>query len=281
MSNGLAINIPTSFNRVLTDLSFIPDVQPDALAYTGFYGSDAASSIINDTTGGLSSKILLVEVRNGERVAYGKGYFSVTGTGSDTSGGTGVRAQVNLTDLDRVGFPSSIVTAFRNIEKVRETVTPIRRLYPIASFYYNSTVTEGSPFLTIAAGIADDGTHYIAAYSGSIAPIASDAAARLCYVDVDWSATDSLITAGISRAANGTVNLAVIVDGVVKTATYAFPVQEDVAVSSAYVLFGSQNKRTLDSGEFMMGQYWYNKTLTLSELQQQINITHLKASARI
>lgn len=280
MSNGLAINIPTSFNRVITDLSFIPDVQPDALAYTGFYGSDAASSIINDTTGGLSSKILLVEVRNGERVAYGKGYFSVTGTGSDTSGGTGVRAQVNLTDLDRIGFPCSFVTAFRNIKKVRETA-PVRRLYPIASFYYNSSVTEGSPFLTIAAGIADDGTHYIAAYSGSIASISSDVAARLCYVDVDWSTTDKLITAGISRAANGTVNLAVVIDGVVKTASYSFPVQTDVAVSSAYVLFGSQNKHTLDSGEFVIGQFWYNKTLTLSELQQQINVTHLKASARL
>lgn len=280
MSNGLAINIPTSFNRVLTDLSFIPDVQPDALAYTGFYGSDAASSIINDTTGGLSSKILLVEVRNGDRVAYGKGYFSVTGTGADTSGGTGLRAQVNLTDLDRIGFPCSFITAFRNIKKVRETA-PVRRLYPIASFYYNSSVTNGSPFLTIAAGITEDDAHYIAAYSGSIASLGSDANARRCYVDIDWSATDSLITAGISRAANGTVNLAVIVDGAVKTASYGFPVQTDVAVSGAYVLFGSQNKNTLDSGEFVIGQFWYNKTLTLSELQQQINVTHLKASARL
>ncbi|HFO1950165.1 TPA: hypothetical protein ACHJBX_005200, partial [Klebsiella pneumoniae] len=66
-----------------------------------------------------------------------------------------------------------------------------------------------------------------------------------------------------------------------KTASYSFPVQTDVAVSSAYVLFGSQNKHTLDSGEFVIGQFWYNKTLTLSELQQQIAITHLKASARI
>lgn len=280
MSNGLAINIPTSFNRVLTDLSFIPDVQPDKLAYTGIYGSSAADSIANAKVGGASSNIQLVEVRNGDRVAYGNGYFSVTGTGADTSGGTGVRAQVNLTDLDRIGFPCSFITAFRNIKKVRETA-PVRRLYPIASFYYNSSVTDGSPFLTIAAGIADDGTHYIAAYSGSISSIGSDANARLCYVDVDWSIADKLITAGISRAADGTVNLAVVIDGVVKTASYSFPVQTDVAVSSAYVLFGSQNKHTLDSGEFMMGQYWYNKTLTLSELQQQINITHLKASARI
>ena len=109
----------------------------------------------------------------------------------------------------------------------------------------------------------------------------SDADARLCYVDVDWTATDKLITAGISRAANGTVNLAVIIDGVVKTASYGFPVQTDVAVSDAYVLVGSQNKHTLDSGEFMAGQFWYNKTLTLSELQQQIAVTHLKASARL
>ncbi len=280
MSNGLAINIPTSFSRVLTDLSFIHEVQSDSLAYTGLYGPDKASSIINATTGGLSSKILLVEVRNGGRVAYGKGFFSITGTGADTSGGTGVRSRVNLTDLDRIGFPCSFVTAFRNIKKVRETVTPTRRLYPIASFYYDSTVTKGSPFLTIAAGIADDGTHFIAAYSGSIESV-SDADARLCYVDVDWTATDKLITAGISRAANGTVNLAVIIDGVVKTASYGFPVQTDVAVSDAYVLVGSQNKHTLDSGEFMAGQFWYNKTLTLSELQQQINVTHLKASARL
>ncbi|SVL84475.1 Uncharacterised protein [Klebsiella pneumoniae] len=280
MSNGLAINIPTSFSRVLTDLSFIHEVQSDSLAYTGLYGPDKASSIINATTGGLSSKILLVEVRNGDRVAYGKGFFSITGTGADTSGGTGVRSRVNLTDLDRIGFPCSFVTAFRNIKKVRETVTPTRRLYPIASFYYDSTVTKGSPFLTIAAGIADDGTHFIAAYSGSIESV-SDADARLCYVDVDWTATDKLITAGISRAANGTVNLAVIIDGVVKTASYGFPVQTDVAVSDAYVLVGSQNKHTLDSGEFMAGQFWYNKTLTLSELQQQINVTHLKASARL
>lgn len=280
MSNGLAINIPTSFSRVLTDLSFIHEVQSDSLAYTGLYGPDKASSIINATTGGLSSKILLVEVRNGDRVAYGKGFFSITGTGADTSGGTGVRSRVNLTDLDRIGFPCSFVTAFRNIKKVRETVTPTRRLYPIASFYYDSTVTKGSPFLTIAAGIADDGTHFIAAYSGSIVSV-SDADARLCYVDVDWTATDKLITAGISRAANGTVNLAVIIDGVVKTASYGFPVQTDVAVSDAYVLVGSQNKHTLDSGEFMAGQFWYNKTLTLSELQQQINVTHLKASARL
>ncbi|MCU8622773.1 hypothetical protein, partial [Klebsiella pneumoniae] len=265
MSNGLAINIPTSFSRVLTDLSFIHEVQSDSLAYTGLYGPDKASSIINATTGGLSSKILLVEVRNGDRVAYGKGFFSITGTGADTSGGTGVRSRVNLTDLDRIGFPCSFVTAFRNIKKVRETVTPTRRLYPIASFYYDSTVTKGSPFLTIAAGIADDGTHFIAAYSGSIESV-SDADARLCYVDVDWTATDKLITAGISRAANGTVNLAVIIDGVVKTASYGFPVQTDVAVSDAYVLVGSQNKHTLDSGEFMAGQFWYNKTLTLSEL---------------
>ncbi len=280
MSNGLAINIPTSFSRVLTDLSFIHEVQSDSLAYTGLYGPDKASSIINATTGGLSSKILLVEVRNGGRVAYGKGFFSITGTGADTSGGTGVRSRVNLTDLDRIGFPCSFVTAFRNIKKVRETVTPTRRLYPIASFYYDSTVTKGSPFLTIAAGIADDGTHFIAAYSGSIESV-SDADARLCYVDVDWTATDKLITAGISRAANGTVNLAVIIDGVVKTASYGFPVQTDVAVSDAYVLVGSQNKHTLDSGEFMAGQFWYNKTLTLSELQQQIAVTHLKASARL
>ncbi|EMX0800831.1 hypothetical protein ACR92M_02975 [Klebsiella pneumoniae] len=280
MSNGLAINIPTSFSRVLTDLSFIHEVQSDSLAYTGLYGPDKASSIINATTGGLSSKILLVEVRNGDRVAYGKGFFSITGTGADTSGGTGVRSRVNLTDLDRIGFPCSFVTAFRNIKKVRETVTPTRRLYPIASFYYDSTVTKGSPFLTIAAGIADDGTHFIAAYSGSIESV-SDADARLCYVDVDWTATDKLITAGISRAANGTVNLAVIIDGVVKTASYGFPVQTDVAVSDAYVLVGSQNKHTLDSGEFMAGQFWYNKTLTLSELQQQIAVTHLKASARL
>lgn len=280
MSNGLAINIPTSFSRVLTDLSFIHEVQSDSLAYTGLYGPDKASSIINATTGGLSSKILLVEVRNGDRVAYGKGFFSITGTGADTSGGTGVRSRVNLTDLDRIGFPCSFVTAFRNIKKVRETVTPTRRLYPIASFYYDSTVTKGSPFLTIAAGIADDGTHFIAAYSGSIESV-SDADARLCYVDVDWTATDKLITAGISRAANGTVNLAVIIDGVVKTASYGFPVQTDVAVSDAYVLVGSQHKHTLDSGEFMAGQFWYNKTLTLSELQQQIAVTHLKASARL
>ncbi|WP_222859474.1 hypothetical protein, partial [Klebsiella pneumoniae] len=66
-----------------------------------------------------------------------------------------------------------------------------------------------------------------------------------------------------------------------KTASYGFPVQTDVAVSSAYVLFGSQNKNTLDSGEFIMGQYWYNTTLTLSELQQQVAVTNLKASARL
>ncbi|EPK9687258.1 hypothetical protein MQF62_005232, partial [Klebsiella pneumoniae] len=65
MSNGLAINIPTSFNRVLTDLSFIPDVQPDKLAYTGIYGSSAADSIANAKVGGASSNIQLVEVRNG------------------------------------------------------------------------------------------------------------------------------------------------------------------------------------------------------------------------
>lgn len=280
MSNGLAINIPTSFNRVLTDLSFIPDVQPDKLAYTGIYGSSAADSIANAKVGGASSNIQLVEVRNGDRVAYGKGYFSSTGTGADTSGGTGVRAQVNLTDLDRIGFPCSIVAAFRNIRKVRETVTPTRRLYPIASFYYDSTVTKGSPFLTIAAGIADDGTHFIAAYSGSIESV-SDADARLCYVDVDWTATDKLITAGISRAANGTVNLAVSIDGAVKTASYGFPVQTDVAASNAYILFGSQNKHTLDYGEFMMGQYWYNTTLTLSELQQQVALIQLKANSRL
>ncbi|HBR3764557.1 TPA: hypothetical protein ME447_005535 [Klebsiella pneumoniae] len=280
MSNGLAINIPTSFNRVLTDLSFIPDVQPDKLAYTGIYGSSAADSIANAKVGGASSNIQLVEVRNGDRVAYGKGYFSVTGTGADTSGGTGVRAQVNLTDLDRTGFPCSIVAAFRNIRKERETA-PIRRLYPIASFYYNSTVIDGSPFLTVAAGIADDGAHYIAAYSGSILPVGYDATARLCHVDVDWSIANKLITAGVSRAADGTVNLAVSIDGTVKTASYGFPVQTDVAASNAYILFGSQNRHTLDYGEYMMGQYWYNTTLTLSELQQQINITHLKASARL
>lgn len=281
MSNGLAINIPTSFNRVLTDLSFIPDVQPDALAYTGFYGSDAASSIINDKVGGASSNIQLVEVRNGERVAYGKGYFSVTGTGEDTSGGTGVRAQINIDNLNKNGFPCSFVTAFRNIKKVREITNGIRRLYPIASFYYNSTVSNGSPFLTIAAGITDTGAHYIAAFSGSLSATTSDKLAFLCYVDVDWSATDSLITAGISRAADGTVNLAVTVDGVIKTATYGFPVQVDTAVSNAFMLFGSQNQRTLDSGEVMMGQYWHNTTLSIQELQQQVAVMHMKASARL
>ncbi|MFS3894669.1 hypothetical protein ACLZTU_13540 [Raoultella ornithinolytica] len=281
MSNGLAINIPTTFSRVLSDLSFIPDVKPDALAYSGFYGGSLAESIVNSAKGATASQVSGETIRNADRVSYGKGYLSVTGTGGDTSGGTGARADVNLTSLDKNGFPGSLVTAFRNIKKVRETSPAVRRLYPIASFYYNSTTSEGSPFLTIAAGIMDTGEKRIAAYSGSIATLTTDALAFQCSVAIDWSAAD-LISAGVSRAADGTVTLLVNNGGQELSSVHKFPASvDDTNVTSSSILYGSMPKYTLDSGEIMVGQYWHNTALTMSELQQQVALIHLKANARL
>lgn len=164
---------------------------------------------------------------------------------------------------------------------MRETSPAVRRLYPIASFYYNSTTSEGSPFLTIAAGIMDTGEKRIAAYSGSIATLTADTLAFQCSVAIDWS-TDDLISAGVSRAADGTVTLLVNNGHKELTSTHAFPVSvTDPNVTSASVLYGSMPKYTLDSGDVLMGQYWHNTALTMSELQQQVALIHLKANARL
>ena len=283
MASGLAINVPATFNRVLSDLSFIPDVRSENLTYTGFYGGSLSESQVNsanDTAG----NVVEIIGRNPERLTFDKGFFAFIGPGGDTAtGGTGIRTEVKSDNLITGGYPCTIAVAIRSIKKAEKEAS--RRLYPIMSFFTNpwGTPAVAQPALLLSATILDTGQHILSAWSGGLGGANSDALVSRCSVPVDWSSTDDVICAAISRAADGRINMAVKkgVDSVL-TSTFGFPVQTPPASSTATrILFGTSESRTLDSGDILMGQYWHNTALTMSELQQQVALIHLKANSRL
>ncbi|HIF6299820.1 TPA: hypothetical protein ACX3LH_002108 [Klebsiella michiganensis] len=280
MTQGLMINVPTTFSRVLTDLSFIPDVAEEAVSYSGLYGGSEAASLLNSSTASVASNVKTIAAQTPASLTYGKGYFKLTGPGADGSASTGIRLDLTLASIEKNGYPLSMGCAFRNIQKTKEAG---RMLYPIASFYLSAGTVGAPPFLCIAAYIGDDGVRKIAAWSGSI----SDAVGSLplqCAVDVDWQTTD-LISACVSRAANGTVSLAVKKgSSPVLTKSFAFTAVPDQGSAESVIpriVYGSMNTRTLGSAEMMTGEYWQNSALSLAELQQQANLMNLKAVSRL
>ncbi|MFK3706704.1 hypothetical protein ACI2JR_17475 [Klebsiella sp. NPDC088457] len=282
MKSGLAINVPSSFSRVLSDLSFIPDVRSENLTYTGIFGGSLNDSLVNsanDTAG----NVIEITGRSPERLAFSQGFFSFTGPGGDISAGTGIRTEVKSDNLITAGYPCTIAVAIRSIKKAEKEAS--RRLYPIMSFFTNpwGTPAVAQPALLLSATILDTGQHILSAWSGGLGGSSSDALASRCSVPVDWSATNDVICAAISRAADGRINLAVKKGSdAILTSTFGFPVQTPPASSTATrILFGTSESRTLDSGDILMGQYWHNTALTMSELQQQVSLIQLKAEARL
>lgn len=283
MKSGLAINIPSSFSRVLSDLSFIPDVRSEDLTYTGFFGGSLSESLVNSADDAAGNMVEVVG-RNPERLTFGKGFFNFIGPGSDANanGGTGIRAEVKSDNL-ATGFPCTLAVSFRSYKKaVKEEA---RRLYPLASFFTNPwgnpAVTQ--PALLLSATILDTGQRILSAYSGGVANSGSDALVSRCSVPIDWSATNDVISAVISRFADGTLNMAVKKgNDPILTSTYGFPVQVPNTSSIATrVLFGTSESRTLDGGDVLMGQYWHNTGMTMDEIQQQVSLIHLKAISRL
>ena len=280
MKSGLAINVPSSFSRVLSDLSFIPDARSEDLTYAGFFGGSLSESLVNSADDA-AGNFVQTAGRNTEKLTFGKGFFSFVGPGSDTSAGTGIRTEVKSDNLITNGYPCTIAVAFRSIKKA--TKEGYRRLYPIASFFSTPSSITSSPTLFLSATMLDTGHNILSAYSGSIASGTTDAIASSCSVPIDWSSTNDVICAAISRAADGRVNMAVKkgADSVL-TSTFGFPVQTPPASSTAtHILFGSSESRTLDGGDILMGQYWHNTALTMSELQQQVVLMNLKSTARL
>lgn len=279
MKSGLAINIPSSFTRVLSDLSFIQDVRSEDLTYAGFFGGSLSESLVNSADD-IAGNFIEVTGRNTERLTFGRGFFSFVGPGSDTSAGTGIRAEAVYNNLSE-GCPCTIAVAFRSIKKAAKE--QYRRQYPIMSFFSNPSSIGGSTALFLSATMLDTGQNVLGAHSGNIANGSSDALASRCSVPIDWSSTDDVICAAISRSADGTVKMAAKKgDGAILTSSFGFPVQTLPANTNAMrVLFGTSESRTLDSGDILMGQYWHNTALTMTELQQQVALIHLKASARL
>lgn len=103
MKSGLAINIPSSFTRVLSDLSFIPDVNEDSLTYTGFFGGSLSESLVNHAKD-VAGNVVAIEGRSTERLSFNKGFFSFIGPGADISAGTGIRSDVKSDNLITAGY---------------------------------------------------------------------------------------------------------------------------------------------------------------------------------
>ncbi|MCI7829865.1 hypothetical protein GOY43_25615 [Klebsiella pneumoniae] len=280
MKSGLAINIPSSFTRVLSDLSFIPDVNEDALTYTGLFGGSLGESLVNSASDAAGNVIEIVG-RSTERLSFNKGFFSFIGPGADISAGTGIRVRVKSDNLITAGYPCTIAVAFKSIRKAAKE--QYRRQYPIMSFFTNPWSTSVQPALLLSATMLDTGQNILGAWSGGIQGATTDTLASRCSVPIDWKTTDEVICAAISRAADGRINLAVKKGSdAVLTSTFAFPVQTPPdSPTGPYILFGTSESRTLDSGDVLMGQYWHNTALTMSELQQQVALIHLKANARL
>lgn len=280
MKSGLAINIPSSFTRVLSDLSFIPDVNENSLTYTGLFGGSLDESLVNHAKD-VAGNVVSMVGRSTERLSFNKGFFSFIGPGADINAGTGVRLQVKSDNLITAGYPCTIAVAFKSIRKAAKE--PLRRQYPIMSFFTNPWVTAVQPALFLSATMLDTGENILGACSGGIQGATTDTLASRCSVPIDWNTTDEVICAAISRAADGRVNLAVKKGSdAVLTSTFDFPVSTppDSAIGT-YILFGTSESRTLDSGDILMGQYWHNTALSMSELQQQVSLIHLKANARL
>lgn len=280
MKSGLAINVPSAFNRVLSDLSFIPDVNEDALTYTGLFGGSLGESLVNSASDAAGNVIEIVG-RSTERLSFNKGFFSFTGPGADISAGTGIRVKVKSENLITDGYPCTIAVAFKSIRKAAKE--QYRRMYPIMSFFTNPWSTSVQPALFLSATMLDTGQNILGAWSGGIQEVTTDTLASRCSVPIDWNTTDEVICAAISRAADGRINLAVKKGSdAVLTSTFAFPVQTPPdSPTGPYILFGTSESRTLSSGDILMGQYWHNTALTMSELQQQVALIHLKANARL
>ncbi|EPU6896110.1 hypothetical protein ACVYZQ_005466 [Raoultella ornithinolytica] len=282
MASGLAINVPATFNRVLSDLSFIPDVRDENLTYTGLFGSSLGESLVNSANND-SGNVGAIVWRSPGRLTFNKGFFSFVGPGQDSSEGTGIRIDAKSDNLITAGYPCTIAVAFRSIRKAVKEES--RRQYPIASFFTSAwgSPAVSQPALFLSATMLDSGRNILGAWSGGIGGGSSDALVSRCSVPIDWNSTDDVICAAISRAADGRINLAVKKGSdAVLTSTFGFPVQTPPASSNATrILFGTSESRTLDSGDILMGQYWHNTALTTSELQQQVALIHLKANARL
>lgn len=280
MTQGLMINVPTTFSRVLTDLSFISDVAEEAVAYRGLYGESEAVSLLNSSTASVAANVKAIAAQTPAALTYGKGYLKLTGPGADGTASTGIRLDLTLSSIEKNGYPLSMGCAFRNLQKVKEDG---RQLYPIASFYLSAGTVAAPPFLCIAAYIGDDGARKIAAWSGSIVD-AVGALPLQCAVDVDWQTTD-LISACVSRAADGTVSLAVKKGSApVVTKSFAFAAVPDQGSAENVIpriVYGSMNTRTLGSAEMMTGEYWQSRALSMAELSQQASLTYLKAVSRL
>ncbi|HBM2964640.1 TPA: hypothetical protein LVK93_004642 [Klebsiella michiganensis] len=280
MNQGLMISVPTNFSRVLTDLSFISDVAEEAVAYSGLYGESEAASLLNSSSASVAANVKAISTQTPAALNYGQGFVKLTGPGADGAASTGIRLDLTLASIEKNGYPLSMGCAFRNLQKTKEAG---RQLYPIASFYLSAGTVAAPPFLCIAAYIGDDGVRKIAAWSGSIA----DAVGSLplqCAVDVDWQTTD-LISACVSRAADGTVSLAVKKGSApVVTKSFAFAAVPDQGSAESVIpriVYGSMNTRTLGSAELMMGEYWQSRALSLAELSQQASLTYLKSVSRM
>ncbi|HGU5353634.1 TPA: hypothetical protein ACM9W1_000190 [Klebsiella pneumoniae] len=282
MASGLAINVPATFNRVLSDLSFIPDVRGENLTYTGLFGSSLEESLVNSANNDAGNVGAIVG-RSPGRLTFNKGFFSFVGPGQDSSEGTGIRIDAKSDNLITAGYPCTIAVAFRSIRKAVKEES--RRQYPIASFFTSAwgSPAVSQPALFLSATMLDTGQNILGAWSGGMGGGSSDALVSRCSIPIDWNATDDVICAAISRAADGRINLAVKQgSSAVLTSTFGFPVQTPPASSTATrILFGTSESRTLDSGDILMGQYWHNTALTMSELQQQVALIHLKANARL
>ncbi|WP_128306130.1 hypothetical protein [Klebsiella pneumoniae] len=280
MKSGLAINIPSSFTRVLSDLSFIPDVRSEDLTYTGYFGGSLAESLTNSANDAAKNIVEIVG-SSPERLTFNRGFFSFVGPRGDVSAGTGIRAEVKSDNLITAGYPCTIAVAFRSVRKaVKEQY---RRQYPIMSFFTNPWETSVQPALLLSATMLDTGQNILGAWSGGIQGANTDTLASRCSVPIDWNTTDEVICAAISRAADGLINLAVKKGSdAVLTSTFAFPVQTPPdSPTGPYILFGTSESRTLSSGDILMGQYWHNTALTMSELQQQVVLMNLKSTARL
>lgn len=281
MKSGLAINIPSSFNRVLSDLSFLRDANADNLTYSGFFGGSLSESLVNSAYDA-EGNVIEIAGSSTDRLSFNKGFFSFIGPGEDIKSGTGVRVQVKSDNLITDGYPCTIAVAFKSIRKAAKE--QYRYMYPIMSFFTNPWSTSVQPALLLAATMLDTGKNILGASSGGLQfAVTSDTLASRCSVPIDWNTTDEVICAAISRAADGRINLAVKKGSdAVLTSTFAFPVQTPPdSPTGPYILFGTSESRTVDSGDILMGQYWHNTALTMSELQQQVVLMNLKSTARL
>lgn len=276
MSSGLLIKVKSSFSRVIKDLSFIDYVRAENIAFDGVFGGSAASSILNHSDK-LPGVVSSVSVNGGALISYSQDSVNFRNYVSSV-GAIGVNLALNAQLAPVDGVPQAFCMTFRNVNTVQDGTA---RLHPIGEFYMQPSGMDGTPALTICIYLNSAGQKRIGAWSGGLYLATPDSVAAQCSVDVDWSKA-GLITAAVSRSADGTVLLAVQQGtGSIVTTQFKFPVATiPASVTGTRVNFGSFGSRMVNNADILQAQYWHDTALSLAELKDQVSIAHLKARSR-